>query len=946
MESGAETVSLRAKKGKADGVQFRKPGYVAAASRSKTAQAVLKVISQARGHRAKVLMNYVGRTDAEKSLALEDENGLQVQGVDGIQTVYDDWKQDFERATPGQKRPPRHVTHMIFSGDCKQTPENARSVQSAVAELMREQLGRDGYRYLMVLHEDTDHPHVHVIVNNYNRDKDGPKLRINPPELLAFREQFAQKMRERGIEQQASRKRDRLTVLEATAKGLEELQTGGAWYERKLFVAAEANPIGLGSTDNLSAVEKPAAFDAFAKRRSMVKAVARIKADVKATTLPFSQARRERMAILRQIDQQLIDPAAPNYARLVENLTIKLDKDRERVKDHIRALSDPTNPVQDNKRRRQREQSIEKIITRNLEAVRSARLDLLRSPGVGVVAAYKLGYQLKTYERELLRIRTLHAFGAEQKAAPGTVAEVAAARSTAQLVARAERTADKLERLGPWHDPNPSQKKGRPFDAFAKRRALTNIATHLADSLDRAGVAPTDPLAARVDALRASLIDVPAPDCAGLVGTLQQRLQDTGQRAVFEARRAAHASTSPTDRGHILAKVRADLVARVASISNARREVAEMPGVADRERQTLAATLKRMERIATQAGRVVEKPVSLAAKLAELDKPRSTPAREKSLVSIPAKQKPTARSLNDGRDPYADYGLKGTPGTAWIEPKLYAHSDRTGTPSQSFDSLRTLSSSDLDGRDFRGAMLLSGNARHQLENEGTQRTGELRRPDIGLGEAGSGQGGRIEPVAKPGDRLTQEQLATLLDRVHSRLIEAGPWDDPTPFRSAHRAFYEGDDGREKSPVLDAFAKRRDMLLEIDKLKPEIDAARINFTPEMRRQLAAIREMREGIQSDPVRDMASLINRLAEKVTNDQLRIERQSDKPATSATELLQRRRLAERTATKSLQSIDDARREVQKDTSLKPMQRLALADRLKVMSKAIEIYSGKGLGR
>lgn len=1029
MEYAEPTVRLKPRKGKADGVQFRKPGYAAAASKPKTAQAVVKVISQARGHRAKVLLNYVARSESEHPLALEDENGLEVKGVDGIQAVYEEWAKDFERAAPGQKRPPRHVTHMIFSGDCAQTPENARAVQSAVAELMREQLGRDGYRYMMVLHTDTDHPHVHVIVNNYNRDKDGPKLRINPPELLVFRQQFAQKMRERGIEQQATRRKDRLSVLEAVAKGIENLQAGGAWYESKLYRAAEAqgrdapsaeatsaeatpkmlewaeelaeengvqleqwaeelskktgvqreatdfetvrtyldeySPLRMGLDNNGpdadTKAEKPSPFNSFAKRRDMAKAVARIKEDVKATTLPFSQERRERMALLRKISQELIDPAAPNYRQLVENLSLKLDKDREKIRDHIRTLTDPENPVQDHKRRRQREHSIDKIIARNIEAVQSARLDLVRAPGVGVIEGYKLGYQLKTYERELQRIRRQVAWGAFAKAAPGTTAEVAAERQRSAVLERATRTADKLAALGPWYEPTDA-KKAKTFDAFAKRQALTNIATHLADRLEAAGVKPTEPLAIRVRDLRASLVEAPAPKFAPLVAGLQQRLHDTRMRADLDVRRAAHQSTPLVDRDALRAKVRAELTARVDSMRSARRELAETPGVADRERLQLATTLKRMERIATQAARVVDNPRALAGKLAELDnKLRTQPEPQKAPPAVVRDTQPTtARSFN-GLDPYAPivagYGLKATPAIDWRDNELHHRPAAAREAPQSLDSMRTMSGVGMVGRAERSEVLLPNPAPVQLENVRAAPADGMRRPDNGLGaaggsaaesgrESGEGSGRRIEPVAAKGDRLTQEQLATLLDRVHSRLVEAGRWDDPTPYRSGHREFYQGDDGKPRAPVLDAFAKRRAMLQDIDQLKPEVDAAHVNFTPDMRRQLAAIRDMRDGIKNAPAKDMESVVNRLAEKLTNDQLRIEKQRDTPATSAVEALERRRQSERVATRNLQSTDDARREVQKAAGLMPMQRIALADRIKSMAKAMEIYSGKSLGK
>lgn len=952
MRSAATTARLRPTRGKADGVFAPKPkkgkadGVRAPKSsapprppRGKSPQAVVKVInSHARGYRAKIVMHYVARSDTDKALPLEDEFGRQIEGAAAIEAVYEEWAKAFERATPGQKRPPRHVTHMILSADCAQTPENARAVAGAVAELLREQLGRDGYRYLTVLHTDTDRPHVHVVINNY-QEAGGPKLRLNPPELIALRQQFAQKLRERGIEQEANRRLDRPAVLEAIAA----MEAKGPWYLRALQAAPSKDL---------------APFDALAKRREMARALAKLHRDVKATTLPFSQERREQLAKLREVGK-LIDQSAPDSKRLVAELILKIDKDRERVQDHIRALSDPANPVKDIKRRRQREQGIERIIGRNIEAVRAARLDLLRAPGVGVLEGYRLGAQLKAYERELQRIRTLHAFGAEQKAAPGTAAEVAAARQSAAIKARAERTADKLAALGPWYEPTPGRDKGKTFDAFAKRRALVNIATHLTDAMERAGVAAADPLAARVAALRASLIEAPAPDYARLVGALQTRLQDARLRADFDARHAAHQGTTPAARAEILAKVGKELSTRADAMRQARREVAEAPGLPDRERRTLTARLKRMERIARQAGQHAHSPRALATKFAELD--RLTAA------AAPAQIAPAARSTSPGRSRPVlnfnnEWSVRNDPRSV---PQLYAFTARPGAPTQSIDGVPGLSGRTLDGGAGRPESLVPDHALVRLDDQGTASVHELRRPGDGLeagsgghregqgqGREGSSQGreegrgaaDRLTPIAARGDRLNQEQLGALLDRVHARLLEAGAWDDPAPYRSGLREFYEGSDGRTPAPTLDAFAKQRAMLADIDQLKPEVDAAHLNFTPAMRRQLAAIRDLRHDIEA-PARDVADVVGRLAQAVTDKQLKIMRDADKPAPTATAMLQRRRQTERTAENSLKSIDAARKAVERAKLPTPQAR-ALVERLKVAAKAMEIYSGKERGR
>lgn len=1031
MSSANSTVEeLRPRRGKADGVHFKKPGYVSAAQKQKAPQAVVKVISQARGFRALKLMNYVARLDKEhtqeQGLPLEDENGLQYEGADSVKAIYEEWKKDFERATPGQKRPPRHVTHMIFSGDCEQSPENARAVLAAVSELMQEQLGSAGFRYLLVLHQDTAHPHVHVLVNNYNRDPEKPKLRINPPELMAFRQQFAQKMRERGLEQEATRRVDRPHVLEAISQQLEELRAAGHWYEAKMYRAAiqsqeagqsqaqatesmlkwareleEKNGVELKGTDfetvrryldthstkalgldaagqPVAAVDKPNPFDSFEKRRSMARAVARIKADVKATTLPFSAERRQRMEALRKIDAELIKVSAPNYAQLVQDLTIKLGRDIERVQDHIRALHDPETGIKDRKLLRQREASVDKIIARQIRAIQEARIDLLTNRDIGIVEGYKLGQQLKQYEKRLRRIDLAHGFGFHQVAAPGTVKEVEAARAKDRARASLEKTVQRLEQMQPWHVPTPGRDKPHSFDAFAKQRAMAKMVGTMTARLDAAGIAANEPIAQRIDGLRRTHLEAQAPDLGALVGNLTRQLQNARLMADFELRRAAHASTSVKDRAAILARVGKTLGQRLESVTQARRSLNAAPSLSQESRKSLADYLKRQENIIARASQVAADPVAWRRELADLGKqpefkaPRSfgrfhTTERQQpaqSLTRVPTLQgvpslaasKPLNVERSTHHDQQHQHREAGTTQrtaralvryTARSRAQSYGVRFAPGSSAEKGHHLRILSGSDVvrDRRTTR--LLLQNHPSAHLENLGPAGYDPLRRDHSGdrreatrAGQLGPSLSGPMNPAA-----MDQKQLAGFITLAKERLEQAGPWDDLRPFRSAFAEAINGKPAPDREAV-DAFAKRRAMLKELEHVRDVVDAAQQPFTEDMRKALAELRALGEATKNAPARDIEGAISRLAQVVTDAQLRIEKMRDVPTKSATEALQRRRDVERIAGRNMQSVTEATKAVREHPSLTPVQRRALLERLRPMEKAMSLYVGKGMGR
>lgn len=64
-----------------------------------------------------------------------------------------------------------------------------------------------GYDWLLVRHDDTEHPHVHVVIRAVGHD--GRRWSVHPREMQRWREDFAQELQGRGVEAAASSWRDR-----------------------------------------------------------------------------------------------------------------------------------------------------------------------------------------------------------------------------------------------------------------------------------------------------------------------------------------------------------------------------------------------------------------------------------------------------------------------------------------------------------------------------------------------------------------------------------------------------------------------------------------------------------------------------------------------------------------------------------------------------------------
>lgn len=148
--------------------------------------------SRARGHLDYITRN--GRVPAE------NEQG---QAFDEAGTVRDALRGWFLEHDP--KPYARKTLHMVLSMPAGTDPSK---VLEGARRFAREEFG--DRQYFMVLHStDTDprqehpkHPHVHLQVKSLNDA--GERLRIGPADLRRFREVFAERMREQGVEANAS----------------------------------------------------------------------------------------------------------------------------------------------------------------------------------------------------------------------------------------------------------------------------------------------------------------------------------------------------------------------------------------------------------------------------------------------------------------------------------------------------------------------------------------------------------------------------------------------------------------------------------------------------------------------------------------------------------------------------------------------------------------------
>lgn len=379
------------------------PAYHAQLNGGK-AEAVVKVISYVNGARVKQLLVYVARAEEKgkdqgdseeagqdrRGLVLETEDGRAHRGKDAIHHLLEDWRKDFEQKPRGAKRSPRHTTHIMLSAAAPNDDRTAAKVCQAARELLRKEFGDLDYQYAFSLHRDTQHPHVHVVIKNYNRTLES-KLRLNREELFHLRQEFASELERQGVEQVATLRKDRTPLLARVAKGVEELKKRDVWYKQKLKTAPGQS------------------VDALGQRRAAARTLARLKDDVKANTLPLTKTRKTLMRDLRDLSRTLVERTPAQFKDDVAKTIAGLGQGCEYLARGLNELrSERLHEVAPSPQRhaqaKQRKRVLEAFAGRYQRDVDRAIKDIKQDKTIGLVEKTKLSRQLTNHARTVGRL--------------------------------------------------------------------------------------------------------------------------------------------------------------------------------------------------------------------------------------------------------------------------------------------------------------------------------------------------------------------------------------------------------------------------------------------------------------------------------------------------------------------------------------------------------------
>jgi Relaxase/Mobilisation nuclease domain len=170
----------------------------------RTPEVMVKVLSRG-GQDATAVGRHFAYLSRKGDIEIETDDGRHIEGKGAEVELLEDWDLDIQEQRPtsalgskGECKPPKLVHKILFSMPPGTPP---KKVLEAVKVFAREEFGAK-HRYAMVLHTDEPHPHVHMVVKAVSEE--GVRLNIRKATLRDWRREFARRLREQGVEANAT----------------------------------------------------------------------------------------------------------------------------------------------------------------------------------------------------------------------------------------------------------------------------------------------------------------------------------------------------------------------------------------------------------------------------------------------------------------------------------------------------------------------------------------------------------------------------------------------------------------------------------------------------------------------------------------------------------------------------------------------------------------------
>jgi hypothetical protein len=200
----------------------------------RTPEVMIKVLSRG-GQDLKAVRRHLDylRDREEGELAIETDDGERLTGPGVAKSLTEEWNLDLQEHRQrsdldGRGRHSMKLVHKLMFSMPAGTPP--QKVLEAVKNFAREEFALK-HRYLMVLHTDEPHPHVHMVLRAVSEQ--GERLHIRKATLRGWRHEFARHLRALGVPANATERAVRGQNRSPKLDGIYRAeQRGDCWRTR------------------------------------------------------------------------------------------------------------------------------------------------------------------------------------------------------------------------------------------------------------------------------------------------------------------------------------------------------------------------------------------------------------------------------------------------------------------------------------------------------------------------------------------------------------------------------------------------------------------------------------------------------------------------------------------------------------------------------------------
>jgi hypothetical protein len=205
---------------------------IEAAAVRRAPQVMVKVTGGGRGMKAIAAhLRYISKNGR---LEIEDDEGRRSRGKDALREIADEWRYGGSLIPDVSDR--REAFNIMLS--MPRGSAQPSTIERAAREFAKAELG--DHKYVMVVHDHQANPHVHLSVRA--ESKAGRRLNPRKADLQRWRETFAEKLRELGIDAEATRQATR-----GIARNYPNLWQEKARAEGRLRIARPSRKAGAAA---------------------------------------------------------------------------------------------------------------------------------------------------------------------------------------------------------------------------------------------------------------------------------------------------------------------------------------------------------------------------------------------------------------------------------------------------------------------------------------------------------------------------------------------------------------------------------------------------------------------------------------------------------------------------------------------------------------------------